>query len=218
MQKLLLLSCFSRVRLCATPETVAHQAPPSLGFSREEHWSGLPFPSPMHESEKWKWKWSCVWLLATPWTAAYQAPPSMGFSRQEYWSGLPLPSLQHRRHGFNPWIRKMPWERKWQFTPIFLPGKSHAQRSLVGYSPQGRWRVRHDLAINNNVYKISTPKLPKVATYWKSPWDPWQREHKFTFQKHTFIPCPKDSCSESCQTWASQYKLQKRIQIMNKSK
>ena len=32
-----------------------HQAPPSLGFSRQEHWSGLPFPSPMHESEKWKW-------------------------------------------------------------------------------------------------------------------------------------------------------------------
>ena len=35
-----------------TPQTAAHQAPPSLGFSRQEHWSGLPFPSPMHESEK----------------------------------------------------------------------------------------------------------------------------------------------------------------------
>ena len=34
------------------PQTAAHQAPPSLGFSRQEHWSGLPFPSPMHESEK----------------------------------------------------------------------------------------------------------------------------------------------------------------------
>ena len=43
---LLLLSRFSRVRLCATPQTAAHQAPPSLGFSRQEHWSGLPFPSP----------------------------------------------------------------------------------------------------------------------------------------------------------------------------
>ena len=42
----MLLSRFSRVRLCATPETAAHQAPPSLGFSRQEHWSGLPFPSP----------------------------------------------------------------------------------------------------------------------------------------------------------------------------
>ena len=48
---LLLLSRFSRVRLCATP---------SLGFSRQEHWSGLPFPSPVHESEKWKWSHSVV--------------------------------------------------------------------------------------------------------------------------------------------------------------
>ena len=49
---LLLLSLFSHVQLCATPETAAHQASPSLGFSRQEHWSELPFPSPMHESEK----------------------------------------------------------------------------------------------------------------------------------------------------------------------
>ena len=49
---LLLLSHFSRVRLCVTPWTAAHQAPLSLGFSRQEHWSGLPFPSPMHEGEK----------------------------------------------------------------------------------------------------------------------------------------------------------------------
>ena len=49
---LLLLSCFSCVRLCATPWMAAHQAPLSLGFSRQEHWSGLPFSSPMRESEK----------------------------------------------------------------------------------------------------------------------------------------------------------------------
>ena len=48
---LLLLSRFSCVRLCETPETAAHQAPPSPGCSRQEHWSGLPLPSPMHESE-----------------------------------------------------------------------------------------------------------------------------------------------------------------------
>ena len=48
---LLLLSRFSRVQLCATPQTAAHQAPPSLRFSRQEHWSGLPFPYPIHESE-----------------------------------------------------------------------------------------------------------------------------------------------------------------------
>ena len=64
-----------------------------MGFSRQEHQSGLPFPSPMHESEKVKVKsLSRVRLLVTPWTAVYQAPSSMGFSRQEYWSGVPLPS------------------------------------------------------------------------------------------------------------------------------
>ena len=42
-------SRMSRVRLCVTPQTAAHQAPLSLGFSRQEHWSGWPFPSPVHE-------------------------------------------------------------------------------------------------------------------------------------------------------------------------
>ena len=52
IQLLLLLSHVSRVQFCATPEMAAHQAPPSLGFSRQEHWSGLSCPSPVHESEK----------------------------------------------------------------------------------------------------------------------------------------------------------------------
>ena len=39
-----------------------------------------------------------------------------------------LPTSQCRRHGFNPWIRKIPWRRKWQPTPVFLPGKSHGQK------------------------------------------------------------------------------------------
>ena len=42
------------------PIDSSHQAPPSLGFSRQEYWSGLPFPSPMHESEKWKWSCSVM--------------------------------------------------------------------------------------------------------------------------------------------------------------
>ena len=57
---LLLLSRFSRVWLWETPQTASYQAPLSLGFSRQEHWSGLPCPSPMHESEKWKWSRSVV--------------------------------------------------------------------------------------------------------------------------------------------------------------
>ena len=63
---LLLLSCFSRVQLCGTPQTAAHEALPSLGFSRQEHWSWLPFPSPMHESEKWKWSRSVVFDSSRP--------------------------------------------------------------------------------------------------------------------------------------------------------
>ena len=51
------LSC---VRLFETPWTAAYQAPPSMGFSRQEHWSGLPFPSPTLESKKWKWSRSVV--------------------------------------------------------------------------------------------------------------------------------------------------------------
>ena len=76
----------SRVRLLATPWTAAHQASQgSKGFSRQEYWSGLPFPAPTHESES-EVAQSCP-ALGDP-----MAPPSMGFSRQEYWSGVPLPS------------------------------------------------------------------------------------------------------------------------------
>ena len=53
--------------------------------------------------------------------------------------------LQCRKPRFNPWVGKTPWRRKWQPTPEFLPGKSHGQRSLVGYSPWGLKRVGHDL-------------------------------------------------------------------------
>ena len=42
-----------------------------------------------------------------------------------------------KRHGFDPWVRKIPWRRAWQPTPIYLPGESHGQRSLVRYSPWG---------------------------------------------------------------------------------
>ena len=104
----------------ATPWTVARQAPLSMGFSGQEYWSGLPFPSPgdlpdprielasptssalaggffttklSGKPMKVKVKsLSRVRLFATPWTVAYHAPLSMGFSRQEYRSGLPFPS------------------------------------------------------------------------------------------------------------------------------
>ena len=104
-----------------TPWTVAHQAPLSMGFPKQECWSGLPFPTPgdipdlqpesprspavavgffttMSPGNQLVIQFSSVQLLSrvrlfvTPWTVAYQAPPSMGFSKQECWSGLPFPS------------------------------------------------------------------------------------------------------------------------------
>ena len=54
-------------------------------------------------------------------------------------------ACQCRRHKFNPWVRKIPWRRKWQPTPVFLPGEFHGQRSLASYNPWGL-RVKHDLA------------------------------------------------------------------------
>ena len=53
------------------------------------------------------------------------------------WCSGKEPAWQCSRQRFHPWVWKMPWRRKWQPTPVFLPGKSHGLRSLVGYSPWG---------------------------------------------------------------------------------
>ena len=62
---------------------------------------------------------------------------SMGFLRGLAGKNPPPNTGRHagrRRCGFDPWVRKIPWRRKWQPTPVFLPGKFHGQRSLAGYS------------------------------------------------------------------------------------
>ena len=117
---------------------------------------------------------SHIWHFATPWTVTRLDSLPLGFSRQEYWSGLPFPPLGGlTNRGIKPatpefpvlsgWFFSTeppgkpiymyafmyvyiicPWRRKWQPTPVFLPGKSHGQRSLVGYSPWGPQRVGHD--------------------------------------------------------------------------
>ena len=56
------------------------------------------------------------------------------------------PACQCRRLkscGFDPWVGKIPWRRAQQPTPVFLPGESHGQRSLVGYCPEGRSNLAH---------------------------------------------------------------------------
>ena len=63
-----------------------------------------------------------------------------------WWLSGKISAYQCRRCRFNPGVRNIPWRRKWQPTPVFLPGKFHGLRSLAGYSLWGRQRVRYDLA------------------------------------------------------------------------
>ena len=50
---------------------------------------------------------------------------------------LPANAGDGKKHGFHLWVGKIPWRRKWPPTPVFLPGESHGQRSIAGYSPEG---------------------------------------------------------------------------------
>ena len=92
LSQCLLLSHFSCVRLCVTPEGSPPGSPiPGILQARTLEWVAISFSN----AGKWKVKVKSLSRArpsATPWTAAFQAPPSMGFSRQEYWSGVPLPS------------------------------------------------------------------------------------------------------------------------------
>ena len=71
-----------------------------------------------------------------------------------WWQSGKESACQCRRPGFNPWVGKIPWRRKWQPTPVSLLRKSHEQRSWVGYSPWGHKRVRHDWATNTQGRRI----------------------------------------------------------------
>ena len=81
-----------------------------------------------------------------------------------WWLSGKESTCQGRRHGFDPWVRKISWRRKWQSTPVFLPGTSHGQKSLAGYSPWG-YRVRHDLVTTQQQLHAHT-FLPKVHNQW----------------------------------------------------
>ena len=70
-------------------------------------------------------------------------------------------TCQCRRRGFSPWAGKIPWRRKWQPTPVFLPGNVHGQRSLVGCS-LASWRVRHNWAYKNCLDYCSRSNLPLI--------------------------------------------------------
>ena len=73
--------------------------------------------------------------------------------------------LQCRRHGFDPWVRKIPWRRTWQPTPVCLPGKSHKQRSLVGYSPRSHKELGMTEQLNNSSSKALRLNVIKEAPH-----------------------------------------------------
>ena len=117
------------------------------GVFQARNWSGLTFPpardlsdpgiestfpaSPASEVDSW---------LAKPsgqLTELIALCKEGSISMLPWWLSGKEPTYQCRRCWFDTWFRKIPWIRKWQPTPVFLPGKSHGQRSLVGYSPWG---------------------------------------------------------------------------------
>ena len=80
------------------------------------------------------------WIHTHTHTHTHTHPASLCLSDKE----SACQCRNHRRHRFDPWVRKIPWRRRWQPTPVFLPGESHRQRSLASYSPQGHKRVGHN--------------------------------------------------------------------------
>ena len=77
-------------------------------------------------------------------------------SRTSGWPGGKESTSQWKRCRFNPWVGKIPWRRKWQPSLVFLPGKSHGQKNLAGYSSWGPKGVRHNLATKHNNLNCST--------------------------------------------------------------
>ena len=122
--------------------------------------NGKEPPLPMQENKRCRFS---DWVRKSPWRRSWQPIPvffpgeshghkpgglqSMVSQRVEHneWPSTghsgkepSSPCRRRKRCGFNPWVREIPWRRKWQPTPVFLPGESHGQRSPAGYSPWDR--------------------------------------------------------------------------------
>jgi len=88
---------------------------------------------------------------------------------------------RHKKHGFDPWIRKIPWNGKWQTTAVFLPGKFHGQRNQVGYSPWGQkesdmtaWLSIHKhICVLNCMTEDTINKVRKQAQAICKPLNQW---------------------------------------------
>ena len=132
----LLLSRFSRVWLCATPETAAHQALPSLGFSRQEHWSGLPFPFPMHESES-----EVTQSCQTPSDLMDCSLPGSSIhgifqARVVEWGAIALWGQRETNHQEQPWGLVL-FPRQWDI--FFYFAQNSVSNIWFGTSVQRSW-------------------------------------------------------------------------------
>ena len=86
-------------------------------------------------------------------------------------------TCQSRRCRFDPWVRKIPWRRKWQSTPMFLPSKSHGQRILMGYSLWGCKEL--DMTEHTHMYLSNKPlRYYNMLTQFKKN-DHFKRNFRF---------------------------------------
>ena len=140
--KFFIVSVFAQSFTCwlfAALWIIACQVPLFLGFSRQDYWSEFPLPTPgifptqglnLHLSHHLHWQEDSSVLV------------------------LIIVCLQCRRPVFVPWVGKICWIRKWQPTPVFLPGEFHRQRSLAGYRPWGCKELNTTERLSLTVTKI----------------------------------------------------------------
>ena len=111
------------------------------------------------------------------------APPGKPALVAQWWGIYPQ-CRGGGRYRFNPWVRKVPWRRKWQPTAVFLPGKSYGQRNLVGYSPWGHkqldttepahthmriWHLPAERLIENEILRMRSFHIENPTPQHKPP-------------------------------------------------
>ena len=111
---------------------------------------------------------------------------------------------RHRVCSFDPWVRKIPWRRTWQPTPIFLPGKSHGQRSLLGYTPRVTESDMTDHVCSVSLYLCNGKHIIYVCRLILPPhlgWSPLDLQDDIHFFQKNFFPFLTKCCGFSkCST------------------
>ena len=169
------------VGVCFTPGLILpSRGLRALGKSLLWGWVGVSVWGPLTEGERWSKHHISIDVKKPP-ALAGERGLSLHLGQQLPWGWILLfpictraqyrgdfllaqwerVRLQCRRCGFAPWVGKIPWRRAWQPTAVFLPGESHRQRSLAGYSPSGH-RVRHDWAANDRATQCTWTHLDQL--------------------------------------------------------